>query len=210
MGNPPIFKFGEPSISIRAIEKPFRTVSHSQRVYPIWTYIPFMKIMTFIFHGALKTMDFLHPKNGGIFHGDIFQNHGASSEVTAVREDITANLQAEAEEERSAESFFFFFGPKKWMMRASAHICSHIYIYIYIYMYIYVYIYIYIHTQCVCVFEKPIDSVFVFLRLLLFFDLLIAKWCNILGFAHSFSGGSSPNQPWLMTNWEWLRKNMII
>ena len=73
---------------------------------------------------------------------DIF--HGAS-EVTAVREDITANLQAEAEEEHSAVRFFL--GPKKWMMRALAHICSHTHTYIYNYNYIY----IYIHTQCVCV-----------------------------------------------------------
>ena len=71
---------------------------------------------------------------------DIF--HGAS-EVTAVREDITANLQAEAEEERSAVRFFL--GPKKWMMRALAHICSHTHIYIIIITYTY----IYIHSVCV-------------------------------------------------------------
>jgi hypothetical protein len=107
-----------------------------------------------------------------------------------VREDITANLQAEAEEERSAEIF--------WVRKNGW--CGHRLIYAH--THIYIIIYIYIHS--VCVFEKPIDSVFVFLRLLLFFDLLIATWCNILGFAHEFSGGSSPNQPWLMTNWEWF------
>ena len=30
-----MFKFGKPSISIRAIEKPWRTVSHNQRVHEI-------------------------------------------------------------------------------------------------------------------------------------------------------------------------------
>jgi len=32
MENSTIFKFGKPSISIRAVEKPWRTVSHNQRV----------------------------------------------------------------------------------------------------------------------------------------------------------------------------------
>jgi hypothetical protein len=32
MENPPIFKFGKASISIRAIEKPWQTVRHNQRV----------------------------------------------------------------------------------------------------------------------------------------------------------------------------------
>jgi hypothetical protein len=74
-------------------------VSHSQRVYPI--NISPMKIMMFISWG-LKPWIFF-PQKMGDFPCDIF--HGAS-EVTAVREDITANLQAEAEEERSAEIFW--------------------------------------------------------------------------------------------------------
>ena len=43
MENPPIFKFGKPSISMGHGLIPWRTVSHNQRVYPIIT--PFFTIV---------------------------------------------------------------------------------------------------------------------------------------------------------------------
>ena len=93
---------------------------------------------------------------------DIF--HGAS-EVTAVREDITANLQAEAEEERSAVRFFL--GSEKM---DDAGIGSYMLTHTHIYIIIITYTYIYIHSVCVCL-KKPIDSVFVFLRFAIVFSI---------------------------------------